>query len=814
MTEIPVSPHNIPIKKCKTKRSCVWLFIGVGIRLIFLILLFIVLSLSVLLFRLTQGDIDLSFADSFIQKQLTLNDVHIEIQNPAIGLQNDSIFKPRIMAKKLLIQSLIKKENNYVFDDVAVAFHLPSLLQLKIRPSYIHAEKSNFVYLSSDEKSDFSFATFYQDNFADGVLSRLKHLTVFHNTLALRDISPEIPDISIKDSRIDIDHDYTEKQLSVTFDGFITTPYFAQNAQIQAGYTPHNNDVTLSFRAKNLKTTGGNPLGFSGTADIDADVTLRNMNELQNANIILDAKKSVLKLADKSLPDINIKRLVMNGHYDINTKNILLNVEQLKTTDGNMNLFLRADSKKTDIFDVAVTGDITNFNYNKIFANPIHIDKIDLSAQLDISKKSAHIEKLSMNANNAVISAKADIIQNSDAENDISMDIDLNIDKLTDKNLLELWAVKLPGTARSWLDYNMVSSEFGAAVFKIKHNLTQDFPEIHASLPIKKGSFYYRKPMSPTENVMGEVILENKNLTARIDSGTINNVTIKKGSFIIPDINAPVPQGKAYLDLSGNMSDLAAVLDQDPLHIFTPKNITYQGKSGTFTGIVNMSLPLLSNVTFDDVGVSGKLDVKNAAVDLQKNRYKISDFNGNIDFTQDGLSSKFTAAVNDVKTQGTWSEDFRSSSKINTIVKAVGVINEQKLKNFDIDITDYMMGDAKTDFELNLKSGRVTKMSAILDATQAKLTIPYSVYEDKIGAKKTIKINAYDTSDNFIIKDIDIKSEKTDAHLTDMVIKNGTLQSFDIAGANAKNIFKNLSAKYIKYGNNPKFTINADTIMW
>ena len=146
-------------------------------------------------------------------------------------------------------------------------------------------------------------------------------------------------------------------------------------------------------------------------------------------------------------------------------------------------------------------------------------------------------------------------------------------------------------------------------------------------------------------------------------------------------------------------------------------------------------------MTFADVKVGGKVTVQNGAVSLQKNKYNITNYNGDITFTEKGLESNFTANVNTVKTTGHWKESFEKSTPISTDIVAKGIVTEQSLLKFGINITDYWKGSVDTDFKLQLSSGRISHISATADATKSAFMIPYSTYINQEGSKKTITLS-------------------------------------------------------------------------
>ena len=217
-------------------------------------------------------------------------------------------------------------------------------------------------------------------------------------------------------------------------------------------------------------------------------------------------------------------------------------------------------------------------------------------------------------------------------------------------------------------------------------------------------------------------------------------------------------------------------------------------------------------MTFADVKVGGKVTVQNGAVSLQKNKYNITNYNGDITFTEKGLESNFTANVNTVKTTGHWKESFEKSTPISTDIVAKGIVTEQSLLKFGINITDYWKGSADTDFKLQLSSGRISHISATADATKSAFMIPYSTYINQEGSKKTITLSGKENRRGLVLDNITIKSLDTNLVLTDLTAKNG-LRSFDITSLNAGTIVENATGQYRHTeGQRPTLALSAEKL--
>ena len=223
------------------------------------------------------------------------------------------------------------------------------------------------------------------------------------------------------------------------------------------------------------------------------------------------------------------------------------------------------------------------------FLSTLSLLKMHLEGTLHKQENRADFSKIRLNAEKANFSGTATLHEHPNSGVDFGTH--LKIDNITEKNLTKVWPIKTPGKARYWLKHNLLRANMTNGTLDLSYNHQDSFPKIDLKLPFKQGDFYYRKPMSPARDTAGIMSLKDKTLRFDMNDGTINNIDIQKGYFKIPDIVADIPLGKTQLFLDGRTSDLLHILDQEPLNIMTPRNITYTGKEGRFSGDVTFELP-------------------------------------------------------------------------------------------------------------------------------------------------------------------------------------------------------------------------------
>lgn len=805
----------------QVKRHFCFKLVGFFTRIFFLIALLVLLIFGSLMLRLQRDDINLSKWTENIEVLLSdalPENITIEIEEPILKKDKESFLYPRLSLKKVFIKS---EENSYNLSKVDINFSLTSLFLLKVRPSYVEVQKSNFLHkvLTSNEEP-LTIREVYKKYFGrKGIFYKINEVK-FHNISFKGDLTALeenfSPYVDLRDADIILKNDALMKRVNLTTFGSVHSDIASLKFQTNHDYNANTNKIKTNILMEDGK------LNYQLSEDKDEKIISdfhanlkmnhNDIGKIFSVSPTFSMSKGNVPVKNNKDEVILIKDMLLTGEYLPIKSQLQLKIDDLQSSIGNINGSLSVVQTKDKKHDINLMLQGKKIDYNKFFEKPIEIKKLIINGKADEAFKKLNLNNISLQSQNLELSGSSEIEKLASADYKVNANIFLN--GINKDSLLSLWPVKLPGSARSWIEANVIEAHSKKGNLKLSYNTKMDFPELDLNIPFYDSSFYYRSPMSPAEKVVTDFHLKNKKLSFDIHSGEINKVSIEKGSFEIPDITAPLPKGIANLTLKGNSVSLFEVLDQEPLKIFTPNNIDYKNKKGEFTGDISLSLPLSSTVTFDDVDLKGKVNVNDVDINLNGGEYRITDYNGNVDFTNKGLSSDFSAQVNNVSFKGNWQESFSSSSPYSTIVTGKGNISDVNLKDFGIDLSDYWQGASNSELTLKLKSGIVKELSVDADLQYTQLSIPYTTYRDEIGKHKKVKLFATQEGDDFIVKKVSLASKKTDFTIENIISRNGKLREFTVTSLQAENFAKD---GYLHYydddTNKPKVEFKADKLI-
>ncbi|MEM6603470.1 MAG: AsmA-like C-terminal domain-containing protein [Pseudomonadota bacterium] len=752
--------------------------------------LIIIACFSGLFLRLRQGPIDLTFAEKTVEKLAASEHFALDIEGAQLKLLDKSAFTPSLQLEKL---SITEKEGKLVFSDVDFHLRLRSLLALKLRPRLAMAKTVSFEGQFEDDKASentLNLQEIYNTKFSTGIFSSLEKIIILKASLKTHINHDMLGDIEVQNAKIRLTHDKKEKSLRLNASGLVSTKYFSKNADFETIYSDATGNLAVGLDLKDLETSLiENPFGFEGRADIKFRFEQNDKTDFQKTTLNIISKNSRVSGYD-------IEHMDVTAEYLPATRKAILHINALQSAIGTFEGIVLARRISENIINLAVTGKANKVNFDNFFADPVDFETVHMLADLQQDHSSLDIKKLDISTSGVTLAGTAKIVEQVN-KNHFALETKLSAEGITQDNLISLWPVAVPGNARSWIKKNGNAIVLKDTQINLTYDTDWDMPDIDITSSFHNGDFYFRKPMSPIKQASGKLSLKNEALSFDIQEAVIEDIQITQGKFSIADVHADKPVGDIEIDLNGRVKTLSILLDQEPLKLLKSNGFDVPEKNGQFTGQLAMSIPLLSNVRFEDITLKGDIDVVDAAFSIGDKMLMVTNFKGPVSLTEKSLRTEYRAILEGHKVTGKLTETFSHAAPLNSEIYMKGGLDEKILDKLGIDLLGSLSGKMQTDIFIGLKRGDLARLKGTIDATKASLKIPESDYIDPVGAKKIITLNGQKEGNVFAINDLKLKSKRTNLHI-DKLLAGRDLNYLSVAAFNAENIFSNLTATYKK----------------
>src|SRR6185437_10676468 len=224
----------------------------------------------------------------------------------------------------------------------------------------------------------------------------------------------------------------------------------------------------------------------------------------------------------------------------------------------------------------------------------------------------------------------------------------------------------------------------------------------------------YIPGLAPATEVTGTGRMTGDTFTADIVSGKIGNIVISNGKGVISAIAAPVALGKFTVHAEGQMPELMALIDMKPLGYPTRFGIAPADSKGTAAIDITTDVPMLREVSVDDIDVDVKGHVTGFEIALGK-ATRIA--NGDVTFDVDNnhLHAAGSAIYANQNVVLDWNEDFKTQDDITTKLNAKAIIDQAGRTALGIDLGDTITGPIAVTAVLNGHRGQLRTADVTVD---------------------------------------------------------------------------------------------------
>lgn len=577
------------------------------------------------------------------------------------------------------------------------------------------------------------------DGFRRAVLVRVENVTLTHpllsGTATVRDMSFLIPrgalvgddptpqQITLSDARARMD--WTPEQVRKWLDGEESTP---PRLKWLAGL----DKVTVRNVQLDLRETS------DGSSDDARDVLTIRLLKAERG-LLLGNKEIQLKL-DGSLAQSRgpaqlrvtaTGKAVPGGQWEAKIRSAAIAPQRYVA------YFAPLRALPTQVPEITATTDITatdqlrgetlvrlapgKLAWQKYYAQPLDVQAFE--TRVDWSDRSAlvRIRKMDMLVNGVRLGFQG-TVNNETPERSVLTGA---FETMTIGQLISLWPENAAVGGRAWIAQNIESGSVrdGKLTLAAATRSGAD-PKISLKFDFDRLKVHYRRPMPALTDASGAGILTNENLTLDVARGFINAVTVPKSRVIIGPFSSGIEYADVDLTLAGNLPDLLAILDSEPLGYISRYGLKPRDVTGAVSGNVKLKIPLLKSVSFDDVAlfatarsVAARVPDVYAGKALDK---------ADLDFvvTQDKLEARGSGSLNGNPLTLVWQEDFTGTSATPTRYDIKTQTNVSALAALGVDVQAIALGDFPASLVLQGRGGLISSGRFDADIFNTQLTVP------------------------------------------------------------------------------------------
>jgi len=384
--------------------------------------------------------------------------------------------------------------------------------------------------------------------------------------------------------------------------------------------------------------------------------------------------------------------------------------------------------------------------WSGVFAQPVEFQYVDFAGAWNRVDRDFLIEHLSVSGTPIALQASGRITL-ADGKSP-AVDVKGGVGPMSLRDLVRYWPIGAASGARTWVDENMPAGSTGPATFELHFTPGMlDQPSmpanaIAASFTITGGEIKYIEGLTHLTQVEGTANVTGNSFSADVKSARIGTLAVSGAKFTVPDFTQqPVDEGVITGHIQGAMPDVLALVDMGNLRYPSRFGINPASSKGD-TGLdLSIRLPLLRNMTVDQVAIAIKAVSNGFSVALGPHT-QLTD--GTIAFQIDNnkLHATGTAGLGGSQSRVNldWSEDFNTAKAATTKLVVKGTLDDTARNALGAHLSDYLKGPIGISGTLTGHRGALKQGNLTLDLTPANLMLDIIAVNKPAGFPLTARL--------------------------------------------------------------------------
>tara|TARA_R110000868_G_scaffold108656_3_gene296371 strand:+ start:2968 stop:6447 length:3480 start_codon:yes stop_codon:yes gene_type:complete len=491
---------------------------------------------------------------------------------------------------------------------------------------------------------------------------------------------------------------------------------------------------------------GDAPLSATGNLDIKRDGTL------VGARLEVEAGKGRFTIPGLAQAPVDLVKARAALTLDARAQHVAISDLTLQAGPHSIDMTGTADyvlGEGVDLTSVAfdLKAGKTTTEIPGFFEGPVTFDDIHLIGTLDLVNRNIDVKEAVLVVAGGKITASGIVGEGARSP---ALKARATIGTIPLDEARAVWPIPLSHKSREWVVKNLKDGELVGAEFSIDvpADMLADNEEKHIPIPdgglvfdfnVRGVTAQYLHGMPPLTNVVARGLVGNNRFDAWVSSGQVTvapdqvlNVT--KGHFADTSLSTKGTIGEIEFMATGKTAHILALIDHEPLNLLHKFGMDPQTIGGE--GIVNaaLRLPLLKDVTMDQIDFFGTAHAENVSIpDIQPN-LSITSGTLDIDIKRSGLVAKGVVGLNGTPPLDiVWSESFVKGSKAGTSYHLTGSLDNAARNAIGLKFDKFVDGPSIIDATLTGSGSKIDAAKIHADLTGATVMLDYLGWVKPVG---------------------------------------------------------------------------------
>jgi hypothetical protein len=335
--------------------------------------------------------------------------------------------------------------------------------------------------------------------------------------------------------------------------------------------------------------------------------------------------------------------------------------------------------------------------------------------------------------------------------------------------LKTVWPSFVAANARDWVGSSVPTGRVSGGSFSINLSAQElaaldkdgDVPDSAVSLRLAFSGLqiYHIKGLPPimtretVVRVIGRRLVYDIQGDARIDVPSGRAISFSDGQLVIEDLRPHFPNAEVRFRGGGEVGAVLELLDQPPLGYVKAVGFKPNLVNGQTSASFKIGFPLLKDVKFKQMGLSGKSRVSDLRSNGLPGGLTVNGGAINFDVSETAVSANGDLKVNNVPVTLVWQRIFDAPPERQPTLRVAAILNEKARDELGVNINHIVKGDLPVALAVGMQRDGPPKVFLEANLTNADLFLTAIGWRKPPGQKASVTMDLTQRSDNFLVLD-------------------------------------------------------------
>ncbi|RCK53775.1 hypothetical protein TH25_04555 [Thalassospira profundimaris] len=318
-------------------------------------------------------------------------------------------------------------------------------------------------------------------------------------------------------------------------------------------------------------------------------------------------------------------------------------------------------------------------------------------------------------------------------------------------DLNNLWPETLGDNPRDWVIKNLSGGGVQVATINLAMHRGDDgaaaIDHIKGDMTMSDIDVQYLPGMPKVQKAAGRAEFDASSFSIFVDKGVADGITVDSAKLVFSKLDTDNEWADIEFVAHGGVRDALKLIDHEPLGFAKKLQIDPGQLSGQQATRVELSFPLLSDLSFDDVKVAAASRLEKVAVKKAFRNLSLKDGNFELQVNTKGLELSGDAAIGTGHNTINWVESFDGQTPLTSHYQIGGTFDLAALNDIGIDVSSFLSGKADGDVEIRVIRAGGVEVIAKGDLANSVMDLKEADYHKDAGQPSKLAFDILFTAD-------------------------------------------------------------------